>query len=123
MPDDVEVGASEVGVETAAAVARRGRHRHPAPTLDDSDREDRAWDVWFKKVYGITLLVVVVGQVVAADVGFFWYAISRSWDIAPPIGVAWLSAAVVQVIGLAWIVIRSVFPPEPPYTRQAPNSQ
>ena len=116
---EVGVGASEVGPEVAQAMARRGRHQKPAPTQEELDRRDRTWDVRFKKIYGSALLVLVIGQVVAADIGFFAYAIASSWELDSSITVAWLSAAVVQVIGLAWLVVRSVFPPEPPRPRRA----
>lgn len=68
-------------------------------------------DLKLQKIVGYGALILVVVQLVVADVVFVKYADSIGWSMIPP-GVmqAWLAATVVQVIGVVLVIARSVFP-------------
>ena len=53
----------------------------------------------------------MAAQVVAVDIGFFWYAGENNWKIPPGVMVAWLGVGIVQVIGsVVLVVARHLFP-------------
>lgn len=52
------------------------------------------------------------GQVLLADLAFFIYGFGNDWHIPVAAIVAWLSAAVVQVIAVGLAITKSLFPPE-----------
>lgn len=68
-------------------------------------------DVKLKGFYAYFLPAVMVGQLAAADAGFFLYAhFGRSWDIEASIMHVWLGSTVVEVIGIVLVVTRYLFP-------------
>lgn len=83
---------NEAAVRVAEIQADRAR--------DDRDLRKDIADKVFK---------AVLVQVAIADAVFIFFAHKQGWDIAGSI-YAWLGAAVVQVIAMALIIIRSVFP-------------
>ncbi len=69
------------------------------------DRELRRW-------IAIGTSIAVAVQLVIADVAFVVYGATNSWVIPGSTMSAWLGATVVQVIALAVVVVRSLFPPK-----------
>ena len=56
------------------------------------------------------VFIAAVCQVVIADLVFLVYAFAKSWDIPSGTMNAWLGATVVQVIAVALVITRSLFP-------------
>ena len=63
-----------------------------------------------KKGLGYAAFWVVGAQLVIADAAFIWYAFARDWDIPPEVMIGWLSATVVQVVGVVLVIARHLFP-------------
>lgn len=65
----------------------------------------------FRNVYGWVLLGALLAQLALADAVFIVYAWRGvHWDIPGPVMTAWLSATVVEVIGVVYAITRSLFP-------------
>lgn len=93
---------------------RRERTR-PLYTSDDLDALDREQDIRLKRIYGSVALGLACGQVIAADVGFFFYGFRGGWERVPPeVMNAWLGATVVQVLGIMLVVTQYLFPKRAP---------
>jgi Flp pilus assembly protein TadB len=69
------------------------------------DRELRRW-------IAIGTSIAVAVQLIVADVVFVVYGVTNSWVIPGSTISAWLGATVVQVIALAVVIVRSLFPPK-----------
>jgi hypothetical protein len=68
-------------------------------------------DAALAKLVGRGFTALMIGQVVAIDAGFFWYAAENNWKISASVMVAWLGAGTVQVVGsVALVVARHLFP-------------
>lgn len=68
-------------------------------------------DLTLSKWVGWGTLGLMAAQVVAVDIGFFWYAGENNWKIPPGVMVAWLGVGIVQVIGsVVLVVARHLFP-------------
>jgi hypothetical protein len=52
----------------------------------------------------------IIAQVLVADVGMFVYADHRHWEIAAGVVSSWLGATVIQVIAVALVIAKSLFP-------------
>lgn len=87
------------------------RVRTLPPSRDELEREHLKQDLELKKRYGNRLLWLVTGQLAVADVVFILYFIvGAHWN--PPEGIiyAWLSATLVELIGVVAVVTRYLFP-------------
>jgi hypothetical protein len=73
-------------------------------------RRDYEQDIALKKTYARWLLIAMTVQLAVADAGFFWYGIANTWAIEPIVMEFWLSSAVVQVIGIVYVIARYLFP-------------
>jgi hypothetical protein len=69
--------------------------------------DDRA----LRKKFAIWIAAAVGIQIVAADVVFVVYGAANAWTIPGSTISAWLGATVVQVIAVAVVIVRSLFPP------------
>src|SRR5437588_10711951 len=70
----------------------------------------------FRDLYGWTLLAALVAQLMAADVVFVLYAAwGVHWRIPSAVMSAWLSATVVEVIGVVYVITKSLFPLRDPF--------
>lgn len=79
----------------------------------DSDRADHEAEVELRKRVGKWSINLMIAQVGIADIVFVTYAwYGRNWDLPSEVIGGWLAATVVQVIGVATIVTRSLFPPD-----------
>lgn len=62
-------------------------------------------------VYAWTFLGVLAAQMIVADVAFLLYAAwGVRWNVPPEVMTAWLSATVVEIVGVVYAVTRSLFP-------------
>jgi hypothetical protein len=76
-------------------------------TKADQADDDRG----LRKKFAICIAAAVGLQIVAADVVFTVYGAANSWVIPGSTISAWLGATVVQVIAVATVIVRSLFPP------------
>jgi hypothetical protein len=68
-------------------------------------------DLRLSKWVGWGTLGLMAAQVVAVDMGFFWYAGENNWNVPAGVMVAWLGVGIVQVIGsVVLVVARHLFP-------------
>jgi len=68
-------------------------------------------DLTLSRWVGWGTLGLMAAQVVAVDMGFFWYAGENNWKVPSGVMVAWLGVGVVQVIGsVVLVVARHLFP-------------
>jgi len=86
---------------------RRGR----PTTLDEVVLADHDLDVRLKSIVARWSVGAMVGQLAVADAVFVLYAwLGVDWKIEPEVILGWLSATVVEVIGIVVIVARYLFP-------------
>jgi hypothetical protein len=107
---DVDEGSARPG--EGKAVARAAREEGVAQEGLDPKvvQRDFEQDITLKKVYARWLLVAMSVQIGFANLGFFLYGGSDHWEIQPVVMQFWLSAAVVQVIGIVYVIARYLFP-------------
>lgn len=109
MSESGEAGAAPVGGKAAARAARR--EGTPREGLDrEVVRQDFEQDIALKKMYARWLLVAMSVQIGFANLGFFLYGGANRWSIEPVVMQFWLPAAVVQVIGIVYVIARYLFP-------------
>ncbi len=66
-----------------------------------------AQDIELKGKYARWVPYLLIGQLVAANTLMFLYAgLGRDWDVPPEVIITWLSASVVEVVGIALVVTR-----------------
>ena len=63
-----------------------------------------------KKRLGYAAFFAVGAQLLIADIAFVWYSWSRGWNVPPEVMIGWLSATVVQVVGVVLVIARHLFP-------------
>jgi hypothetical protein len=78
------------------------------------DLEDRKAILGMKKVLARGAFIGVGLQVLIADVAFFIYAILNGWELPSEVMVGWLSATVVQTVGIVYVIARHLFPSRDP---------
>ena len=81
------------------------------PKLDPQAQAHGRQTLRFRNWYGWVLLAALLAQLALADIVFVIYA-SRGvhWKIPGGVMTAWLSATVVEVIGVVYAITRSLFP-------------
>lgn len=105
------------GAGEARRLLRSSRPRAIDDTADlthaELERRDHTNEVDLRRSFGAGIKWLLVGQVVVTNIVFISYAwFGRDWDVAEEVMIAWLSATVVQVVGLAKIVTESLFNPD-----------
>lgn len=118
-PEPTQPASSEVGADTALS-AVSGRHHeraHEGPVHLENARQlgehrARKTELNLRRVFGYGLLGIVVLKIVAADVVFLIYAAKSDWHIDGTTMQVWLGATVVEVIGLAGVVVKYLFSPD-----------
>lgn len=106
-PDEAERDAFRDLVTSGAGE----RVENLPPSSNVLSRKDKEQDIWLKRSYGIALLIVLILQVGAADYLFYRYADEgRNWGIEASVMQAWLAATVIEIVGIAAIVVRYLFP-------------
>ena len=97
--------------EGKAAAGAAKQEGTPQEGLDpEVVQRDFEQDIALKKMYARWLLVAMSVQIAVADLGFFLYGSENRWAIEPIVMQFWLSAAVVQVIGIVYVIARYLFP-------------
>ena len=87
------------------------KNARPVDGLDALSKRDKEQDLRLKGIYGIWVLVIVSVQVLVVNVLMFLYAgLGRHWDVTGTVLQVWLSATVVELIGVLAIVARYLFP-------------
>jgi hypothetical protein len=76
------------------------------------DLEDRKAVLAMKQVFARGVSIVVGLQLAMADAVFFIYGVENNWQIPGAVMIAWLSATMVQSIGIVYIIARHLFPPQ-----------
>jgi hypothetical protein len=88
----------------------------PLHQLDPHDHEglegaDHKQDIELKKTYAKWLLRLVAAQLVVADAVFIAYAWAGvSWRLDTSVVQAWLAATMLELIGVALVITRYLFP-------------
>jgi hypothetical protein len=100
--------AEDEGKAAARAATSQGTRQEG---LDPADvRQDFQQDISLKRMYAKWLLVAMSIQIGFANLGFFLYGGYNGWGIEAAVMQVWLSAAVVQVIGIVYVIARYLFP-------------
>jgi hypothetical protein len=118
---DVQRGANEAGLQLtrdlaasqrdiAQANAEKARWEAKKVKVDalqaNEDRDVRKWTIG-------CVGCVATGQVLLADIVFVVYASARGWgNVQSTTMQVWLAATVVQVLAIAVVIARSLFPPK-----------
>ena len=106
--EDAPTAAAVVDESGRAAVGSSEDRALTAATRRTKDQAVRGRTA-LRSTYGTWILVGAAVQVVIADVGFFCYAISNSWQISDRAIVGWLTATVLEVIAAVVVVGRELF--------------
>ncbi len=116
----VKVAAEEAAIEIVQADAAR-EARLPEKLRHLPERE-RALELELKQSfaeqehalrerYATWILVVLAGQFLISDAVFVAYAwAGESWEIPAGVIQGWLAAMVIQIVGVAHVVTRHLFP-------------
>ena len=78
--------------------------------MNKAARDKVETDLKMRRRTGYGVFVFLAAQMVVADIAFYLYGAFNDWNIPYQSMVAWLSATVVQVVGLALVIVRSLFP-------------
>ncbi|OII27569.1 hypothetical protein [Frigoribacterium sp. MCBA15_019] len=105
--------SDSTGAPLSASLRRRRWpwSRKQPTSLEEVVLADHDLDVRLKALVARWSVGAMIGQLVVADGVFVLYAwLGRDWDIEPAVILGWLSATVVEVIGIVVIVARYLFP-------------
>jgi len=81
------------------------------PSSADLAKQDKQQDIGLKGRYATVLLWLMGAQLAVTNGVFIAYAwVGRDWDVDRGVMQAWLTATVVQVIGVVLVVTRYLFP-------------
>jgi hypothetical protein len=105
-PKLAEAGISEETIAQGLSLQNLDPHDHAA--LKGLDH----WqDILLKRSYARALLVLVTIQLALADAVFIAYAwAGRDWHLEPGVIQVWLGATLVELIGVALVITRYLFP-------------
>lgn len=113
-PPEPAGASSDVGQEAAA---RQVQGKEAVPARSDADlrafrRSTTRQRINFRKIYGRVLLGALIVQLLVGDAVFIAYAVGNAWHIPAEAIIAWLTATVVQVVGLVYVIVRYLFSAE-----------
>ncbi len=118
-PDDQDVTAAPAAGYPSAGRARISsrslrrlkRRRKRVMSSDDLEKDELAARNVLRKGYGWGLLAILACQIAFVDWIFYRYADEgRDWNIESSVMTAWLTATVIEVVGIAAVVVRHLFP-------------
>ncbi|WP_164518530.1 hypothetical protein [Brachybacterium sp. EE-P12] len=72
--------------------------------------DGRKQDQRLRKIVAYWAIALVALQLVISNVYFGIYLIWQPKTLDPTLMIAWMSASVVEIIGILWVVARSLFP-------------
>lgn len=105
--DEVRTAVDEVEQSKSATGGRLDSLPPNDPLARQAAQDDRS----FRKMYARGLFGAMAAQLLSANLGFYLYAwLGVDWDVNPTVMQVWLTATVVEVIGITAIVTRSLFP-------------
>ena len=93
-----------------AKAGKLERARDAQDRMDDIKADDAELTVKLKGVLAVSAFIAVGAQLAIADYLFFRYGSANHWDVATEVIVTWLSATVVEVLGVVVIIARHLFP-------------
>ncbi len=109
MTQKEESRTSDGGQEADALLA--GSNPQKVPDHDpDLTRERKKDDLKLRKIVARGALLVMLAQVVVADLVFMKYAQANGWKLEVGAIQAWLAATVVEVISVVLVITRYLFP-------------
>jgi hypothetical protein len=73
------------------------------------DKKKKA-DLSLRKRVGNGALIVMVVQILIADVAFYIYGFANAWEIPGGAMNAWLAATVIQVVSVVLVITKYLFP-------------
>lgn len=79
-------------------------------TMADLERDDLEQKIAQRRNYARWALFLVFVQIAVADVAFFEYGHAMAWKLPVSAINGWLSATVVETIGIVLVIVRSLFP-------------
>lgn len=89
------------------------RRRKKVLSTDDLERQAEASRNVLRKGYGWGLLLILALQIAFVDWVFWRIAdLGKNWDVEPAVMHSWLGATVVEVIGVTYVIVRHLFPPD-----------
>jgi hypothetical protein len=99
---DEEIVLKRKQVELESKEADLAQQRHELDTEKDNRR--------LRTYVARGALLVMLGQIVAANATFVWYGDTNGWDISPTAISAWMGATVVQVVSVVLVITNYLFP-------------
>lgn len=93
--DDVETGESLAGIRLR---------------IEKSKADRREQSNKLRAGIGVTATVFVGIQLVTCDVLVYSYVFQAGKNVDSSVMIAWMSASLVEVIGILWVIARSLFP-------------
>lgn len=87
--------------------------------------EDHLFDAKLKKWLGNGVLLILVVQIILMNLGFGYYAwihvVERGKELADSVIITWLTISIVEVVGLATVVAKYLFPGDGSNWSHEPN--
>lgn len=102
-PDDVRGRVGETHSDPASFDDHD--HRHRQLTVRDHKSHVR-----LRSVYGWTLVSALLAQLAVVHLIFWRYLIHNGWDVDPRVFITYLATTLGETVGLALIVVQSLFP-------------
>ncbi len=98
-------------IKEALVGGQAHRIRKLPPTKEELERAHLQQDLELKKLYGSRLLWLVTIQLAIADAVFILYFIvGVHWDLPEGVIYVWLITTLVELVGIATVVTRYLFP-------------
>ena len=111
IPDSASKREREVAPKRALSAFTQKLH---SDRLNELRIEDHRLDSRLKKVLGYGILSLLTAQLAVMDIGFLWYGyvqvIDRGGELSDAVVIAWITTTIAQVIGLATVVAKYLFP-------------
>lgn len=113
-------GAAEIEVKQALAGGAEDVQQLPDRPFLAEQHSDLRQNIKLKKWYAISLLIGLGVQILIVDIVLFLYAWKGvHWKVDVNVIYVWLSATVVEVIGVVYVVTRHLFPTQSEYERSS----
>ena len=107
---DTAVGMPVDADEKKVRMSRKKRLDNLQVSKEQNKVTRRAQENQLRILLGVSCLMFVGLQLAACDVLVFWYVLANLTADLTRILVAWMSSSLVEVIGILWVIARSLFP-------------
>ncbi len=109
-PEAQDLAPAEIPADEVLQDAKE-LERVPQRPVDPFNRDKHKIDLRLQRVVGYGGVALMVAQLIVANWVFIKYANTIGWGKIPTGAIqVWLAATVAQVIGVVFIIARSVFP-------------